>query len=372
MARPTPQPHPSDAAGEPDRPGRSPRGAERLLAFARALSRRARQLTFDAREPPPACAVPIVLAIDVEPDQRVCDRSRPKPWSGFERCLGELEAVRDMLHRATGAPVRFSWFLRMDPQIETVYGTCSYVVERYGGALARLAAAGDELGLHVHGWRWSDELCTFVSDMGDREWVAHCVRVAFAAFEAAFARRCRSFRFGDRWHDSSMLPLLRELGVVVDLTLEPGKRAVRGLAPDEHTTGMIPSTIGAPERPYRPARDAWLEPGQAADGGPWMLPLSAGLPHAGAREVQSLGYYLEPRAFRHIARRALRASRRPYVAGAIRTDLANLRDMEFFWRNMRWLARHPWRRDFRICTTEEAIARLTEPEPREPAGLVPW
>jgi hypothetical protein len=333
--------------------------------FERADARLPRRLGALARRLPIAAPwsrrapIPVILAIDIEPDERLCDPARPRPWSGFERCLPVFASLRERLSRVTGAPVRFSWFVRMDPQVEVTYGTSLFVAERYGRELARLVAAGDELGLHVHAWHWSEPLRIFVSDLGDAAWVAHCVRSSFAAFETAFGRPCRSFRFGDRWHDSSQLPLLRELGVVVDLTLEPGRPAVTGLSARERSTGMIPATLGAPAHPYRPGH-AWLSEGSSEGEGPWMLPLTTGRPSPLATEVLSLGYSLRPRAFRSIARRALRAPR-PYLAGAVRSDLPGTPDMPSFMRNMEWLASHPERRRFRFTPPEEALALLTGP-----------
>ena len=57
---------------------------------------------------------------------------------------------REDLEQATGRAVHFIWLLRMDFQIEKVYGSSRWCVDRYGGFLEEMRRQGDEVGLHVH------------------------------------------------------------------------------------------------------------------------------------------------------------------------------------------------------------------------------
>lgn len=91
----------------------------------------------DMQEP-----IPVVLCFDVEPDD-IDVRPGAEPWLGFERLLERIGPWRDGLAAATGRPVRFNWFLRMDPQIADVYGSATWAVERYGAEIERLRADGD-------------------------------------------------------------------------------------------------------------------------------------------------------------------------------------------------------------------------------------
>jgi hypothetical protein len=59
----------------------------------------------------------VVLCIDVEPDPRLVSRQAPEPWRGYEATQRPMEDWRARFGDATGAPVHFAWFLRMDPQI---------------------------------------------------------------------------------------------------------------------------------------------------------------------------------------------------------------------------------------------------------------
>src|SRR4051794_1809001 len=97
-----------------------------------------------------SAARPVVLCIDVEPDERMFDPDGPPPpWFGFERALDLLPRLRDRLTQLTGAPVPVNWFLRMDEQVERTWGSRQWPAERYGELLESLVREGDELGLHT-------------------------------------------------------------------------------------------------------------------------------------------------------------------------------------------------------------------------------
>src|SRR5262245_15611630 len=66
---------------------------------------------------------PVLLCVDVEPEGRAIDPEAPVDWDGFEQVHEYLAGLRPRLAAATGHPAHFSWFLRMDPQIERVHGS---------------------------------------------------------------------------------------------------------------------------------------------------------------------------------------------------------------------------------------------------------
>ena len=197
--------------------------------------------------------IPFIICIDVEPDEREIEQGLASDWIGFEemaRCFNEF---RPRLREATGAPVNFSWFFRMDPQIGKVYGSSSWVFTRYREIIKQLELAGDELGLHTHAWRWEDGLSRWITDHGNQEWIDYCVHTSFQAYEKVFGRSCRSFRFGDRFMNNETMGLIESLGVRFDLTIEPGRWASNDAAPDELGTGSLPNYMTAPRRPYVPS-----------------------------------------------------------------------------------------------------------------------
>jgi hypothetical protein len=218
--------------------------------------------------------IPIILCIDVEPLEREIDRVVAKDWDGVEETFRFLSDVRPALAAATGAPVKFSWFFRMDPQIADTYGDPSWVVRRYGKIIEQLERAEDEFGLHTHAWRWDERFKRWVVDHADQEWVEHCLRMSFEAYRRAFGRSCYSFRFGDHWMNNATIDLLESLGVRFDLTVEPGMKPAPALVLKELHTGSLPDYTVTPRRPYRPAREDFRKASATTDRRLWMIPLS--------------------------------------------------------------------------------------------------
>jgi hypothetical protein len=222
--------------------------------------------------------IPVIMCIDVEPDAREVEAFDWAGWKGFIAAHRFFTQLRPQLEGATGAPVRFSWFLRMDPQIEHAYGSPSWVVKRYSEIFRELESAGDELGLHTHVWRWDELSRRWVSDQGNQEWIDHCVRVSFEAFQRELGRPCRSFRFGDHWMNNETMQLLEELGAQFDLTLEPGLKAPRVRNSRELSTGSLPDYRGVPRHPYRPSKSNFKEPGFSEGREIQVIPLSTAKP----------------------------------------------------------------------------------------------
>ena len=216
---------------------------------------------------------PVVVCIDVEPDERLILPKHKKDWRGFELSCEFFSELRPRLEAVTGSPVRFCWFFRMDPQVEFVYGTANWVVERYPSLINRIRDAGDGLGLHVHAWRWEVNSQRWIADYRDQSWVDHCVRVGFESFRKSFKQPCSYFRFGDHWMNNHTLDLIHKLGARFDLTLEPGQK--NGQAQDGYTGSFIDCTE-VPRNPYRPSEVDFRKPDSAPRRDLWVVPLSSG------------------------------------------------------------------------------------------------
>ena len=169
--------------------------------------------------------VPVVLAIDLEPEAFFVGRGSPSPWSGCSEAFAVMEEFRNYATKALRSRTAFTWTLRMDPQITEAYDSADYVVRKFGKDIVQAERSGDEIGLHTHFYRWNQTRHRWVVDHGNAEWVTHCLRTAFAAFDTAFSRRCRTYRSGDHWHRDASVRLVEELGVHFDLTLESGARS---------------------------------------------------------------------------------------------------------------------------------------------------
>jgi hypothetical protein len=327
------------------------------------------------REP---AAIPVVVCIDVEPDTRHVAREGRPPWRGYAATVELLDEWRARLHAATGRPVRWSWFLRMDPSIADGYGTPGWVVTHALARTERLTRAGDALGLHVHCVRWAAEESAWIVDHGDPDWVAHCLDVGFSAYQAALGRPCTLLRIGDRFLDEATLEVIARLGVCIDLTMEPGLPPHPLGNLDDRRTGVFPDFRAAPRVPYRPSRTDLRVLASEAHDGPWMLPVTTGagtdapvLPapplHAAAIDngmpaYERLGLWHAPDVFRRIVQQVLAENRRaPYLVAVMRSSHTVRAERATINANLEFLRTHPLASRFAFTTPEEALAATAAP-----------
>ncbi len=194
--------------------------------------------------------IPVVLCFDIEPDTRALAGREPVPCDGFERLAKLVPALRDRLASASDAPAALTWYIRIDPQITDVYGSPTWLVTNYRRDLDEFRSSGDEFGIHPHSWRWEGR---WVSDEADPDWVARCVAVGLDGYREAFGQPCRVHKHGDNFMSTAVARQLEDAGVFVDLSIDPGLPASRGLAPNEETRGWLPDTTTVPAHAYRPA-----------------------------------------------------------------------------------------------------------------------
>lgn len=321
--------------------------------------------------------IPFIFCIDVEPDERETDVVIPEDWKGFEEAFNSFNKLRPHLEKATGAPVSFSWFFRMDPQIERTYGQPAWVVERYGEAIKLLEQSGDELGLHTHAWRWSEDASRWVIDHGNQNWIDHCLHVSFEAYRGAFGRPCLSFRFGDHWMNNETMNSLESMGVKFDLTIEPGRRARPTLSAGELHTGSLPDYTTTPKRPYKPSQEDFRKHGGSDTRALWVIPISTGKEpgrFAVVKQVaRAFGIDLQRRheeaplnlcitapGFSVMMDRLIDVNRKPYLAPVLRTDScihpefrANVEQ------NLDLILSHPMVSSFQFVRPAEAIRLLS-------------
>jgi hypothetical protein len=317
--------------------------------------------------------IPILIIVDCEPDPRQPQPRSTERWVGFERLFAFLAEQRQRIAARTGLPARFSWFWRMDPQIEVVHGSPRWAVETYRDEIAAAERQGDEIGLHIHGWRWDAIARQWVGDHGNDAWMEHCIRSSFQEFERSFRRRCEVVRMGDGWFSDRAAALLEQQGARLDLTLEPDMPATPKLAPDDATTGLIPDRTGVPHRAYRPSRDDFRAADQDGVTQLWVLPVTTGRAPKRRRglarflparlappEVELLQLNLShaARRFVPIFERAIAAPERPYAAICMRSDGGQPRSLQQIERNIRYLLRHRYAGRFAFVTPSEALAML--------------
>ena len=211
--------------------------------------------------------IPVVLIIDAEPDHPWPSLDQRDPWLGFEGWLEYAPELRGRLERATGRSASFSLALRMDEQINRVYGDPAWAADKYGPQLNKMVAAGDELGLHPHAWRWQDPPGRWLQDHANDALVEEVIASSFEAYRNAFGSDCRVHRFGSRFISAGIVGQLKTLGVRVDTTVEPGARGMAALEKSVVSTGWLPDQGHAPRVPYRPSDDDPFRPAAGVGNG---------------------------------------------------------------------------------------------------------
>ena len=261
--------------------------------------------------------VPGVLCIDAEPDEREVPVPALGGWSGFEKAIADLGSLRDALGRTGTAVV--NWFVRVDPQIAVAHGDATWPLRHYRSDIDALIGDGDEVGLHTHSWRWDERFRRWVSDQADEERVGRILDEALELYAAELEAPCRIHRYGDRFMSAAITDRLSDAGVLVDLTLEPGLPARRGLVPTEASTGEVPLTPFDRTLPYRAARGSYTEPAPPEQPGVTMVPLTTGLV-PGVAHPETLSVAMHPDRFSRLLRLRLLDPDLRHLAFAMRTD----------------------------------------------------
>jgi hypothetical protein len=322
-----------------------------------------------------AFSIPLVLCIDAEPDEFVPHPGRAEPWSGFEATTPLVQEWRQRFEETTQSSVAFSWFVRSDPQVEHIYGSAGWPFERYGACLGNAAAAGDEIGLHVHPSRWSAAEDCWVEDFASEPWIEECVSRGYEAYASSLGARCRSVRLGNHWMSQETSDILERLDLEYDLTVEPGARARDHLGPSHVVRGMLPDYANLPRTPYRRSRWSYRHADDDREDGLWMLPVStvqidAASP-ASVRDVSDDGAYLRlglwyPReAFRYVFEACLCELNPPCLVLVMRSDMPLVPSMLSAIRgNIDWILAHPLRRRFHVSRPDQAVAMVQAHEAR--------
>ena len=319
----------------------------------------------------PAC-IPVVVCIDVEPDPRAIDLKSPSPWRGFQQTYDLLQRFRDGLSLRSGSAARVSWYVRMDPQVQMAYGSASWVVESNAGLVDTLRRLGDEIGLHVHSWRFDTAKRTWIADYSSAEWIDECLGLSFSAFLQGVGTHCRTFRFGDRWMDQRTFRRIEALGVEVDLTLEPGYGEGSFYTPSETFSGRLPDYRQVPCRPYRPSAADYRVADPSRPQGIVELPVTTAqvqpalwhrlynhcVAQRPATDLSTALISLEPSLFRGVVDDALRREH-PHLVLPLRTGAAGVpRYASRIEANLEWLSRRAEASRFAWVTPAEAVRLL--------------
>jgi len=163
--------------------------------------------------------IPAFMSFDVEPDgfQAAAARS----WSGVEHLTPRVATLRERLATLSGDVPVFGWYLRMDPQIASLYGDAAFAAHEFGGRPDGIAGDGDVLGIHVHPLRWSEDAQSWDHDCEDRAWMTECIESSVAAFTECYGEAPVRYRHGAGVLTNRVVDTVDRLQFRVDLSLEP-------------------------------------------------------------------------------------------------------------------------------------------------------
>jgi hypothetical protein len=189
----------------------------------------------------------IVVEIDLEPDEYYPTVWGRAAWEGVERAFQAADSVRNAL-AAVGHRARFSWGLRLDPQVAIGEGRPDFVLSEFEDEIAAARRSGDSFGLHPHWFRLIDG--DWVEDTIDAAWVQHCIGVSLDTFRAGFGRTPTWIHFGQSWMNQACFNRVTDEGIRLVLTPEPGMKIEPIHLPGPPFRGTYPEYPSHLRRPY--------------------------------------------------------------------------------------------------------------------------
>lgn len=316
-------------------------------------------------------AVPAMLLIDLEPDDNHPGRATP----GDVGCGAAFDVVAALRPRL-GRRAVFHWFVRADPQIAAFYGDAGDLARRWRQRLDEAESLGDVIGWHPHMLRWDENHGDWAEDFADDAWTAHALSLGAAGFSGSLGRRPTVSRLGAGWMSPHAHARLGELGVELDLSVEPGVTwagSVHGHSKQRGYDGHVPYEARQPADARKRAASGNRRPRLAPLSTVRLRPalfhaLAArriGLAREGAIPIHAP---LPPDIFRA----AVRARVRDIAAGgapnwltiAVRCDgFVPPRSRRNIERNLTWLARHKGPRFDFVLAPDVLPALLAPSEP---------
>jgi len=201
---------------------------------------------------------PIVVEIDLEPDEYYPTFWGRAAWQGLMGAFEAADTVRDVLE-AGGHRARFSWGLRLDPQIAIGEGRPDYVLSEFENEIAAARRSGDSFGAHPHWYRPRDG--GWVEDTIDPAWVQHCIGMALDTFRAGFGGTPAWIHFGQSWMDQACFNRAIDEGIRLVLTPEPGMKIEPGQLRGPPFLGTYPDYPSHLRKPYWGSRQDFLRRG---------------------------------------------------------------------------------------------------------------
>ena len=171
-------------------------------------------------------------------------------WRGIEEGIPAmrefLSSQRDSLDKQ---PV-MTWFVRVDDQLESIYGSPTYLLEHYGNMWRSYSEVGDEIAWHPHLYRrnqnrWELEI--------DQEPLHRQMEKAYQSMWD-LGYKPLSSRIGEAYGSLDLMMKLEALGLFCDSTAMPGRKRKDA----SRTIDWGPT----PQTPYYPSKSDYRVSGE--------------------------------------------------------------------------------------------------------------
>ena len=232
----------------------------------------------------------LCLTVDTDPDGlsgRVTNRQTLR-WEGLKnlrRLPEDLDGYAAQLGR-----LPITWFVRADGQLESAFGSSTYLLEAFQDFWTKVKGAGHEVAWHPHLYCQAkpNDTALLISDplkaSDELERLWSTLKPSFLS---------TTFRNGEGWHTPETYVTVERLGFRCDSTAIPGRRGALG-----HPMNWN----GAPNQPYFPAVNDLC--GSGPERSILELPMNTWLlqaPHDDAPKLR----YMNPAVHHHLFAKAL-------------------------------------------------------------------
>jgi len=143
-------------------------------------------------------------------------------WQGIKKGIPKIRERLLHIQNLFDSPFKLTWYVRSDFQIKEIYGSAGWCLKEFSSFWKELEKEGDEIGWHLHLWRWEPQNKIWYQEIQDEEWIKKCILKGFMAFKEERKMPPLAVRMGWVFHNNLTMKEISTLGVKVDLSAIPG------------------------------------------------------------------------------------------------------------------------------------------------------
>jgi len=211
-----------------------------------------------------------------------CDPDRPKrrqvnlrkdhityEWQGIREGIPKIKEGLLQIQAFLDNPLKLTWCVRSDSQMKEIYGSASWCLKEFSSFWKELEKGGDEIGWHLHLWRWDRCHKIWYQEVQDEEWIKGCILEGFRAFKEEWGKPPSSVRMGWIFHNNLTMEEISTLGVKVDFSAIPGLNKI--IIAREHIHDYA-DWRRTPTYPYHPSSLDYQVPLKGKSLSLWEIP----------------------------------------------------------------------------------------------------